>query len=157
MSNLLGEVDAEVGLSNQEANAAVPVFHQLLTDFDSLGVEKFRAERAEASDKLIQQYESICQRLGTGSSKAIEATKMVTDAKLIEFLKARAKSFDLLINANKHNAAIIRALLDPAVVDADAIVAKVEAEAESRTADEKAANEVTAASNALLQEIQAGK
>ena len=63
---------------------------------------------------------------------------------------ARSKSYDLLIKVSKQNIDIIRATLDESVVDMDAIVGKVLSIAANRDADQKAADEATAAANAMI-------
>ena len=80
----------------------------------------------------------------------VEATKHGTNEKTTSFLLMRSKSHELLGKANTQNVDIIRAILDESVVDVDVIVQKVQSIAESRDANEKAANEAAEESTAIL-------
>ena len=150
VKTLLEESDAAIAVANQQTSTVVPAFQQLLTDFDTLGVANFRAERREACATLTDQYTTINDQLQTASNKIKEAIKLGIDANTTAFLDARSKSYSLLVDVTKHNLDIIRTLLDESVVDTDAIVAKVQSIAENRALAEKAANEATAAADALL-------
>lgn len=150
VGELLRESDAAIAEVNRETNAVVPAFQELLNDFDKMELAAFRAEKRETCTKLSEQFAAVGERLQLASKTIIEATQLGTDADTTAFLMARSKSYDLLIKVSKQNIDIIRATLDESVVDMDAIVGKVLSIAANRDADQKAADEATAAANAMI-------
>ena len=150
VGELLRESDAAIAEVNRETNAVVPAFQELLNDFDKMELAAFRAEKRETCTKLSEQFAAVGERLQLASKTIIEATQLGTDADTTAFLMARSRSYDLLIKVSKQNIDIIRATLDESVVDMDAIVGKVLSIAANRDADQKAADEATAAANAMI-------
>ena len=154
---LLTEGDAAVEIANREMVAVQSAFQTLFTDFDQLGVEAFRAGKREDCDKVIGQYESISNYLQLASSKIAEATKLDADAKVNEFLLPRSKSYDLLKKVCQQNIAMVQATLDTSLADADSVISKLEVIVASRDADQKAADDATNASDAVLKRLQSEK
>lgn len=150
IGELLRESDAAIAEVNRETNAVVPAFQELLNDFDKMELAAFRAEKRETCTKLSEQFAAVGERLQLASKTIIEATQLGTDADTNAFLMARSRSYDLLVKVSKQNIDIIRATLDESVVDMDAIVGKVLSLAANRDADQKAADEATAAANAMI-------
>lgn len=147
---ILTESDAAIDKADQDAVSANSAFRDLLSDFDTMGPQVFRAEKGQACEKLCARYTAICDHLTRASNKAMEAVKIGVSDKLQGFLSEKSKSYDLLVKANTRNIDIIHALLDESMVDANTIVAKIKTIAESRDADKKASREADTKADAFI-------
>lgn len=150
VSELLEKSDQYIAEANSQSVATSTEFEVLLSDFDKLGIEKFRSEKRESCAQLTKQFEAIGQRLHEASTLLVEATKLGTNQKTTEFLLARSASYELLVKVNAQNIDIIRVTQDESIVDMNTVVEKVLSIAKKRDEDQKAANEATAASDAIL-------
>jgi hypothetical protein len=147
---LLEKSDKAAEEANQQSNVVAPMFQELFTEFDRLGLTAFRAEKREACQKVIDHYKAISGHLQEASKSMIEATQLGTETKITDFLMARSKSYGLLIQAAQKNQEIVSAAMDESLADTDAVLNKIEALANSRDADHKAANEAAAEADAIL-------
>lgn len=147
---LLEKSDKAAEEANQQSNVVAPMFQELFTEFDRLGLAVFRAEKREDCQKVIDHYKAIGGHLQEASKLMIEATQLGTETKITDFLMARSKSYGLLIQAAQKNQEIVSAAMDESLVDTDAVLNKIEALANSRDADHKAANEAAAEADAIL-------
>lgn len=147
---LLEKSDKAAEEANQQSNVVAPKFQELLAEFDRLGLAKFRAEKREACQEVIDQYKAIGGCLQESSKCMVEATQLGTETKITEFLMARTKSYGLLIQAAQKNQEIVAAAMDESLADTDAVLNKIEALAVSRDADHQAANEAAAEADAIL-------
>ena len=150
VDELLAKSDSSAEEANRQSAVIASAFQELLGDFDKLGIQAFRSEKREACEKLSEQFAAVSEHLHESSRVLVEATKHGTNEKTTSFLLMRSKSHELLGKANTQNMEIIRAILDESTVDVDAIVQKVQSIAESRDANQKAANEAAEESNAIL-------
>lgn len=152
VDELLKKSDASVAEANSQIMVVVPAFQGLLNDFDTLGLAAFRLEKRDACEKIVEQFSVANNHLQEASISIIEATKLGTDDKTTAFLIDKSRSYELLVKVNAQNIDIVRATLDESIVDMDAVVEKVMSIATSRDADQKAADEATAAANAILKQ-----
>lgn len=147
---LLEKSDKAVDEANRQSNVVAPKFQELLAEFDRLGLAKFRAEKREACQEVIDQYKAIGDHLQEASKFMVEATQLGTEAKITDFLMARTKSYGLLIQAAQKNQEIVSATMDQSLAETDAVISKIGALAASRDADHQAANEAAAEADAIL-------
>ncbi len=153
VDKLLEASDAAVAEANQKLLEVSPAFQELLNDFDQMGVDAFRSEKRETCAKIAEQFAAANEHLQVASNSIAEAVKEGTTEKVTAFLMARSKSYQLLVKANTQNINIIQVIIDESMVDMDSIVEKVLSIAESRDADQKAANDATATADALLKQL----
>ena len=149
---LLEKSDAAAAEANKKSEAASPAFDELLGDFDKLGITSFRAEKREACAKVTEQFNDVSKELEVASKSLIGASKQQTNEKLNKFILSRSKSYDLLVEANKKNVEIVSATLDESLIDANAVLVKIEAIAASRSAIQSEALQASAAADELLKQ-----
>ncbi len=147
---LLKKSDASVAQADQQSTAIAPAFQELLADFDKLGLDAFRSEKRDSCEKLIEQFAAVSEHLNEASKSLVDATKHGADKNTNEFLVARSRSYKLFVKANNQNIDILRVTLDESIVDRNVLVEKILSLAQSRDADQQAAKELAAESDAIL-------
>ncbi len=149
---LLEASDKAAAEANRKSEAVAPAFDEILGDFDRLGIEKFRAEKRDASTDVIDQFGLVSEQLERASTSLKYAGQIEPNEKMKSFIESRSKSYDLLVEANQKNIEIVRATMDPSLADVNAVLTKIESLVASRTAIQKESLDASAAADELLKQ-----
>lgn len=153
IDELLKTSDAAVVEANRKMQSAGTGFQELLGQFDMLGINDFRTQKRDECAKMSEQFASANQQLQQASNSIAEAIKLGANKKVVPFLETRARSYELLVKVNAQNINILQTTLDESMVDMNAIIEKVTSIAQSRDADQKAANEASADADTMLKSL----
>ncbi len=85
VTELLKQSDAAVEEANKTLTHVQPEFQQLLSDFDTLGVAAFRAEKKDASSHVIEDYVAAGDQLKKASQSIAEALVIDSKTKVLIF------------------------------------------------------------------------
>jgi hypothetical protein len=155
-TRLLNESNQAVSEANQLAVDATPLFHNMVREVDEMGVEKFRAERADTAAKVGEMFRQAIEKFHLGETKLQESIGRNKDAQLTPYLEMKVRSYGLYAQTLEANQEIVRMLMDNSIPTADELLPKVLALASRRDELDRQARQTRDEANEMARQLQGG-
>ena len=154
---LLQQSDTASGEGRRFAQEAQPLFQKLMNDVDSLGLEAFRAQHAEAAAKTSALFGSSVEQFRIAQRKIEESKSLNKNGRIAPFLDKKAESYDLIAQTLEVNRSMIGMLVDPSLGSAEALMPKLTEAASRRDALDKEALAASNEATAIAAEVRGGR
>ena len=139
---LVEQSDKAAQEGNRHADETQPLFQQIMTDIDKVGLPQVRAEQRELATRAADGFGKAVERFAFAGKKLEESEALNKHDRLKPFLEKQAKSYSLFAQMLQVNQEMIGMVLDESIGTVDALLPKLNEAAARRTALK---NEATAA------------
>lgn len=155
VSALLGESDAALEKARDLAGAADGAINKLLETLNTDDLATVRAALKGEVQAALKDCEAAAEQFRLAASKIDDAQALGVEGQLAEYLQLRAEAYESYSTAYKAKGSVATAALDETLVDAGALLAKVNAAAETANASFTSAELSITRSDDIAKELQA--